>query len=273
MSRVAITRLPALLAALSLVVPAVVAQTPADSQPGAKAAAGGMQHNRRGPKKFMLANAEGAVARMWKPDLTSVPLKIEHGSVTLPRTGVDNYHALVVEREWGDSRETLIRYQYMHGKPSGHSTQELTAAEKAAFEIVPSPVPREHQHYRSDESWAFLLRLNGEAADGVPVVLETSHGTLVEGVSDGDGVVHLRIPDDFPDLIEGARDRRSAEFTVSAETVANGITFQTALNAEYRVNQAHWQSFEMGFAVMGIGMLAGIAVGRIGASERGGRRK
>ena len=273
MSGVAITRLPPLLVALLLVVPEAVAQTGADSRPGAKAAAGGMQHNRRGPKRFMLANAEGAAARMWKPDLTSVALKIEQGSVTLPPTGVDNYHALVVERDWGDSRETLIRYQYMHGKPSGHSTRELTAAEKAAFEIVPSPVPREHQHYRSDQRWAFLLRLNGAAAVGVPVVLETSHGTFVEGVSDGDGMVHLRIPDDFPDPIEGERDRRSAEFTVSAETVANGITYQTALSAEYRLNQAHWQSFGMGFAVMGVGMLAGIVVGRVGAGETGGGRK
>ena len=248
--------------------PDLVAQTTTRPESGPEQAGGQHQQHRRGPKKITLADSEGAVARLWKPDLTTLPLTVEHGSITLPRTGVDNYHAVVVEKDRGHMKEVLIRYQYMHGKPSGHSTSELTAAEKTPFEIVPDPVPREHQHYRSDQLWNFLLRFKSTPAAGVPVILETSNGSRVNGVSDGDGRVSLQIPDDFPDLEEGERDRRSAEFSIRAEKKDAGILYRTLLSAEYRVNPSHWQSAGLGVVFAGFGMLAGVLLGRIRPVER-----
>lgn len=159
----------------------------------------------------------------------------------------------------------------MHGKPSGHSTSELTAAEKTAFEIVPDPVPREHQHYLSDQTWNFSLRFKGTPAVGIPVTLTASHGTKVDSISDSRGRVSLHIPDDFPGLKAGERDRRTAEFGISAELTDAEVTYQTLLSAEYRVNPSHWQSFGLGATVTGIGMLAGLFIGRIGRTDS--RRK
>ena len=102
---------------------------------------------------------------------------------------------------------------------------------------------------------------------GIPVTLKTSQGTRVNAVSGSNGRVRLRIPDDFPNLKEGERDRRTAEFTVGSELTDAGITYQTQLVAEYRVNPSHWQSFGLGAAVTGIGMLAGLLIGRIGCAE------
>lgn len=245
----------------------LIAQTAAQPGPVANQPAEQHQQHRRGPKKLTLADSEGAAARLWKPDLTTLPLRVENESITLPHTGVDNYHAVVVEKDEGHKKEVLIRYIYMHGKPSGHSTSELTAAEKTPFEIVPDPVPREHQHYRSDQQWHFFLRFNNMPAAGIPVTLETSQGTYVNAVSDGEGKFSLHIPDDFPDLKEGKRDRRTAEFSISAEKQDNGVLYRTMLNAEYRVNPSHWQSTGLGVAVTGFGMLAGVFLGRIGLTD------
>jgi len=253
--------------------PDLLAQTPAKPGSGPDQTAGQHQQHRRGPRKIAVADSEGAVARLWKPDLTTLPLTVEQGSITLPRTGVDNYHAVVVEKDRGHLKEVLIRYQYMHGKPSGHSTGKLTAVEKTTFEIVPDPVPREHQHYRSDQRWNFFLRFKNQPAAGIPMTLETSHGTRVNTVSDSEGRVTLQIPDDFPDLWEGERDRRTAEFSISAETKDAGILYRTMLSAEYRVNPRHWQSTGLGVAVAGFGMLAGLFIGRIGLTETKGKAR
>ena len=254
-----------------VVSPKLCAQNTAEPGQGSAQAGGQQQHqqHRRGPKQFMLANSEGAVIRVWKPDLTTLPLEVKHGSITLPRTGVDNYHALVVEKDWGYLKEALIRYEYMFGRPSGHSTSELTAAEKTEFEIVPDPVPREHQHYLSDQTWNFILRFKSTPAAGIPITLATSNGSRVEATSDSEGKVSLRIPDDFPDIQKGKRDERTAEFEVSAELTDAGVIYQTLLSAEYEVNPGHWQSFGLGVTITGIGMLAGLFIGRIGRTETG----
>ncbi len=223
----------------------------------------------RGPKQLMLENAQGAKVVLWKPDLTSQPLQPHHDAVTLPKTGMDNYHALVVEKDWGTSKETLIRYEHMFGRPSKRSPSELTAADKTEFEIVPTPVPREHYRYQSGQEWGFQLRLHGQPLAGQTLTLETEHGTRLESVTDDTGYAAFRLPDDFPDVVAGERDRRSAEFIVAAATDAAGVTYQTALSASYHLNPSHWQSQSMGWAVVGVGFLVGGLLGR--QQGRGGK--
>ena len=236
-----------------------------DPAPGAErpsAAANQHQHHGRRTKQIMLAGAEGADIVIWKPDLEQIPLEAEMGVITIPKTGVDNYHAIVAEKDWGDTKETIIRYEYLRGKPSKRSPSELTSARKSAFEIIPDPLPREHQDYQSAEAWAFLLRFNGVPVADRTVVLETMNGSRLESVSDADGRVAFTLPDDFPDMIEGERDRRSADFQLSADHLADGITYQTTLSSKYEVNMSHWRSAPLGAAVIGIGFIAGLFLGR-----------
>ncbi|MET0093645.1 MAG: hypothetical protein ABW120_08925, partial [Sedimenticola sp.] len=72
-------------------------------------AANAHQH-RRGPKQLVLVGSEGAEITLWKPDLSTLPLQSKMGTVTIPTTGVDNYHAVVARKDWGDTVESVIRY-------------------------------------------------------------------------------------------------------------------------------------------------------------------
>ena len=228
------------------------------------------QHN-QGPKRITLAHADQASITFWKPDLTQQSLQADNDQVTLPRTGMDNYHALVVERDSGDRVDTLIRYEYLRGKPSERSPAELAALPKTRFEIVPDPIPREHYHYFSDQTWGFLLRLDGHPVPDTEVILQTDHGSQITGVTDQTGRVSLQLPDDFPDVQPGERDERSAEFRVSAQIPVNDLTYHTTLSAEYQVNPAHWQFFGWGVAMAGLGFLAGGVIGRVG--KKGNNRE
>ncbi|MEN8180623.1 MAG: hypothetical protein ABFS39_18655 [Pseudomonadota bacterium] len=264
-----------LLMSLATVFPGsgVAAEPESDEQAQKQAPPAAQHQHRRGPKKLLLENADGASITYWKPDLTTQPLEASHGHITLPSSGMDNYHAVVVEKDWGDSVEALIRYEYLRGKPSHRSPAELAGAQKTRFEIVPDPIPREHYRYHSNQAWGFILRLDGQPVAETKVILQTGHGSLVEGVTDHAGLVSLLIPDDFPDIQAGERDERSADFRVKAETLADGIRYQTELSAEYRVNPAHWQSFGWGLTVAGLGFLVGGFIGRVGKRNNKGKRR
>lgn len=220
------------------------------------------RHRVRGPVRFMLENTEGASIRYWKPDLTIVKLEPKHGVLTLPPSTMDGFHAIVVERTWGDSEEVLLRYLDRRGKPSGHSPRELLAAPKSRFEIVPDPLPREHRRYQSGETWGFVLRFDGQPVRDTTVTLTTDHGHTRQQVSDKRGRVMLDLPDDFPGVTEGIRDNRSASFRVSAEYHDQGMNYLTVLDADYRINPDHWHSSGWGFAFAGFGLVAGGLFGR-----------
>jgi len=223
-----------------------------------------MQH-RRGPKRYALAGAEGATITLWKPDLTKIPLEqkhLMHGTITLPPTGLDNYHAIVAEKDWGNVKESVIRYEYLRGKPSKNSPTILSNAQKSTFEIVPDPIPRGHYHYFTGQEWSFITRFRDEPVPNLPVVFETANGSRIETKSDANGRVTILIPTDFPNLVQGERDKRSSDFMLSADYQEFGISYQSMLSAEYRINRLNWRSVEWGFLVAGIGIIGGGLIGR-----------
>jgi len=262
----------ALLAILGLPASVATAQqaTGGDNPAAAPPTASAHAHH-RGPKMLEMGIPEDAVVTLWQPDLVTRSITAEHGHVAIPKTGMDNYHAVVAVSDSDGIRDAVIRYEYRFGKPSGRSPRELAAAQKTDFEIVPDPIPREHRHYQSGETWPFLLRYRGAPVAGAKVVLTTQFGNVVEGVSNAAGEVRLAIPDDFPGIVPGERDERQAAFDVVAEHHADGRLYRTRLNAEYRVNPSHWQSLTLGLLVTGFGMLAGGFLGRIGLKRGKGR--
>jgi len=191
----------------------------------------------------------------------------------LPPTGVDNYHAVVVERDWGDSVDAIVRYEYMRGKPSGESPRKLTSAVKTPVEMVPDPLPREHHRYYSRAEAAFILRYKDQLLANHPVMLQTSNGSSVNGMSDNNGRVVFQIPDDFSGVVPGERDRRGAELSISTEYQVDGVQYNSALTAEYRVSPEHWQSKPWGVAVAGIGFVfGGFLTRRIARNKKGGAK-
>jgi hypothetical protein len=247
----------------------VFAQTQkADGMAGEKPAAQAMQH-RRGPKKLVLSDADGAVVTLWKPDLSQRPLKPVMNVVTIPPTGVDNYHAIIVEQDWGGSLDAIIRYEYLRGKPSGESPTKLTSAVKTDLEIVPDPLPREHHRYYSGAKVAFLVRYRNQLLVNQPIVLQTSNGSTVTAMSDTQGRVVLTIPKDFKDLIEGERDQREAGISLSTEYSVDGKHYNSMLTANYRVSPVHWQSKSWGLAAAGAGFLfGGFLTGRVSRRKK-----
>jgi hypothetical protein len=227
------------------------------------------QRRRRQPKRLMLMFGEGAVARLWKPDLTAELLEIERGSIALPATGMGNYHALVVEQDWGNSKDFLIRYEYMRGKESGFSPSKLANAQKAPLEIIPDPIPREHYRYLSGSQWNFLVRYQGEAVADLPVMLETEFGSRLESKTDPQGRVSFQFPDDFPEVKPGRRNNSPAELWLTANYGDGEINYQTRLSAPYHVNPAHWQSTGLAAAVFAFGLLAGGVIGRVRSDKKG----
>ncbi|MCW8908611.1 MAG: DUF4198 domain-containing protein [Sedimenticola sp.] len=249
--------LPLSSAILALAPATLPAQSADGSAKAAAKQAGAHQQHRRGPKQLTLANADGALVTLWKPDLDTRVLQPEMGVITIPPTGMDNYHAVIVERDWGDSKEAIIRYEYMRGKPSGESPSRLASAIKTELEIVPDPIPREHYRYYAGEEWSFILRYKDKPVRDREVVLETSNGSTLMSVSDQDGRLTFRIPDDFPNVVKGERDRRSAEMFLSTSIEEGGVRYESMLTADYRMSPSHWQSTTWGVTVAGAGFLFG----------------
>ena len=282
------TRLKTVLLATGLLISCYSGAAPTDNQAakaGDGAAAGDsssqhqhhqqsqqQHHHGRGPKELVLSIGDDARVELWKPDLSVQPTEIRQGKVAFKGTGVDNYHAIVARRSEGNLKETAIRYHYARGKPSGRSSTELTAAVKSDLEIVPDPIPREHYRYHSAQTWGFIVRFNGQPLAGSEVYLTTAHGSEVTAVTGPDGRVSLQIPDDFPDVIPGERDKRSAEFTVKTDYEQDQTSYRTTLNASYRVNPKHWQSTTMGIIVAGLGFVAGGFIGGIGRKQGKGEK-
>jgi len=226
----------------------------------------------RGPRSVLLDIETGAEIVLWKPNLTTMPVQVKERKVRLPSTGMDNYHALVATRRKGHLVETAIRYVYLWGKPSGHSPRELLAQKKSDLEIVPNPLPREHYHYFSGQKWPFLVRFQGKPLRGERVHLKTANGSQLESTTDDKGLVVFELPDDFPNVQEGRRDRRNAEFELWVSHGIGNIEYRTTLNASYKVNPKHWHSTGWGvlFACAGffVGGLLGMATNRNNPLQR-----
>jgi hypothetical protein len=243
----------------------VVAQTTSAEKAAKKDTTAQTMQHRRGPKKLALSNADGAMVTLWKPDL-----KPSMDVITVPPTGVDNYHAIIIEQDWGDSVDAIIRYEYLRGKPSGESPTKLTSAIKTDLEIVPDPLPREHHRYYSGEKAAFLVRYRNQLLKNQPVVLQTGNGSMLEFVTDNNGRVVMTLPDDFKNVVTGERDQRNADLSITTEHFESGKHYNSTLSAEYRVSPVHWQSKSWGLAAAGVGFLfGGFLTGRVNRSKKG----
>ncbi|MFC1684429.1 hypothetical protein ACFL0R_03030 [Pseudomonadota bacterium] len=224
---------------------------------------------RGGGKKLQLVNGEGAVVKFWAPDLNSQEIVLEGDRFTIPKPAVDNYHAVVAERQQGNLKQAAIRYEYMRSRPSSESPSKLAGAQKTEFEIVPDPIPREHHRYMTDAKWEFIARLGNLPVSDVRVTLETSHGSRVHGMTDEEGRVRFTLPDDFPEVKSGRRKNPSAELHVYAEHRQDQTLYQTDLSAPYYVGAHHWTSTAQGLVFVGLGLLAGGLISAAGRRNGG----
>lgn len=223
----------------------------------------GHGHSRRTSPVY-LHDGAGAALTFWKPNTeqSSLPTAKTDGQVIVRPSGVDNYHLLMASRAGASSEDVALRYVYMRGKPSGESPRRLLAVHKAALEIVPAPLPREHWRYETSKPAVFELRLTGKPLAGHPVQLVTTQGSLLDAVSDDKGRVAFVLPEDFAHVAPGRAANTPAEFIVSTAHTHDGVVRRTTLSAEYHANPAHWQSSFGGVLTLMIGFVGGMALWR-----------
>ncbi|MDX8401857.1 MAG: hypothetical protein R8K47_04430 [Mariprofundaceae bacterium] len=231
-------------------------------------------HRRSAPKLFVLQDGDGASVRMVRPDLSKQPLRPEaDGRFVVRPTGIEFYHALVAEREHNGVHENAIRYFAMFGRPSGKSPSDLLAMPKAALEIVPDPLPREHWRYMAHHPARFRIRFQGRPLANAIVSLRTNHGTRLDAETDAGGIVEFLLPDDFPATKPGWRNNAPGEFVVQAAFESGGKRYASTLSAAYTVDPAHWQSRSGGAAIAFAGGLAGLLIGLRRRSGKNEQRK
>ncbi len=202
---------------------------------------------------------EATQIRMVMPTLVQRPLVSDsEGKVSVPSSGLDNYHLLKAVRRSPEVVETALRYRYFNGKPSGYSPQMLLDAQQAQLEIIPAPLPREHARYETGKYAEFIVRFNGEPLVNQPLSLVTGNGSRLELKSGVGGRVRVAMPDDFDEVNPGQRANRPAEFLLSVEKAHQGVSHVTTLSAPYHVNPNHWRSTWGGLAAMGFGFIGGL---------------
>ena len=185
-------------------------------------------------------------------------LEHKNGLVSLPKTGLGNYHALVVLAKDSSSVSSSIRYIYKHGKPSKTSPSKLTNMQKSPLEITPSPLPREHDRYKGSKTYNFKILFNSKAVSDLKLHFESENGTKETLVSNKDGSFSLTIPNDFKDVKTGRRANKPLNFTIKAKYEADGMTYYTTLSMPYSVNpNDYWRSEAMAPLLVIFGFIIG----------------
>ena len=181
--------------------------------------------------------------------LKTQSLEHEKGLVTVPKTGLSNYHALVVLSKQPNSVSSSIRYIYKHGRPSKTSPSKLTNMQKSPLEITPSPLPREHDRYTGSKTYDFKLLFNSIGVSDATVHFVTENGTKMNINTDKDGSFSVKMPNDFKDVKKDRRANKPVDFNLKAEYEVDGITYRTTLSMPYHVNPNDYWRHE-GVAVL-----------------------
>ncbi|MDA7818470.1 hypothetical protein N9A28_09800 [Sulfurimonas sp.] len=194
-----------------------------------------------------------------KPTLEKIELKLENSLVSLPRTGMENYHALVVNQTKDKSINSSVFYKYSRGRPSKVSPTKITQLQKSDLEIAPILLPREHDEYHGSKSYDFEVRFKGEKLPYNSVIFNTSNGTTKTIQADEGSEFSVTMPNDFKNVKTGKRKNRPAQFILKSSYVNEGITYTTTLAMPYYVSPTdYWQSVSGGAIVLIFGLIVGL---------------
>jgi hypothetical protein len=210
-------------------------------------------HSFRKAKKFEINNFNPTAtteAYYLLPKLEKKKLTLKNGLVTLPRTGIDNYHALVVIQKDEKAVRSSVRYIYSRGRPSKISPTKITAFEKSALEIEPILLPKEHSEYEGSDSYDFKVRFNRKPLANQRVTFVTSHGTKKTFTTNDDGRFSLTLPNDFKNVVMKKRRNKSAEFVLKTSYTQEGVEHTNTFSMPYYVNASDYWEDELGGAIL-----------------------
>jgi hypothetical protein len=187
-------------------------------------------------------------------------LPVETGAAKLDKPSRGGFHWLSAREEQTDKIKVASTIHFFSERGAQNPTA-LFMQQKHELEIIPQPFPREHSRYRANEDWEFLVRFKGKPLTGQKVSLETANGTRAALTSDAQGVIAVRIPDDFREEPAkkpgGAHDhgRRGSDIVLATKYAEGGKTYLTAFSSSYGPGAFDQRSLALGFGFTLLGMI------------------
>lgn len=217
-------------------------------------------HGRGESAMFALMNSdENASAHLVLPDLFTESLTFKRNTVMLPKPPMGGYYAMVAEGNGTNISYSAVRYLSLQGRPSKVSPTKLTALPKAALEIVPNPLHREHDRYTATKEYRFVLNFQGKPLENTAVILETHNTSAQTYISDDTGGFTITLPNDFKNVQIGRDENKPSEFLLSTEYRDGEHLYKSTLSMPYSLNpNDYWQSQPYGAGAIVLGFLGGV---------------
>ncbi len=195
----------------------------------------------------------------FKTDRLEWEIPVQEGRFTLQAAGVGNYHWLQAREETPQSVKVASTAHYFSNP--GPAPTTMLARPKTELEIVPTPLPREHNQYRANQEWAFTLRFRHQPLAGATLRLLSDAGTQLSFSSDAVGQARVRFPADVqPATGQGAQHGRGAanRFVLAVEHTVEGRHYLTTFNGRYSENAFAQRSLLWGSGFLVLGALLGL---------------
>jgi len=189
----------------------------------------------------------------------SLPID-ENGALTV-KSGTRGGYYLVRITGHGPGGEEATATTLKYFSNPGPAPRDVLNARRPGFEIMPAVLPREHSHYRENETWTFNVRMNGDPMADLPVVLETSNGTQSTYTTKEDGTVEVTFPGDFKDIPKDQWNHGRPPASKFVIAVRNGgllATYNDSYNLDAYGDKNLWAG--IGFTVLG--MVAAVPIVR-----------
>lgn len=231
-------------------------------RPDANKSAKSNSHAAHGGGGMMMLSLVGAEdknvsASYLLPDLSLAPAELKYGMV-VPKVNMGGYYALTAFAEDANSSDFAVRYLSANGKPVKVSPVKLTNKQKNVLEIIPNPLPREHDRYTASKDYRFTVVYNGKPLENADIELKIGENTQKLQTTSG-GKLTILLPNSFSNVVP--EDRQTKEFVLSVSKYENGRLFTSSFSAPFYPNANDWwQSQNLGFGGIALGFLGGIAL-------------
>lgn len=198
-----------------------------------------------------------------RPRSWSVPVEKKRATAR-PRDKIGGYHWISAREVVGDTIKTASTVRYF--SMPAPAPREMLVSGHDELEIIPHPLPREHQKYRATETWPFQVRFQGRPLAGARLSYQDGSG-WGEGFTTGtDGVADVTFPDPFhpEEKAAGHARRPNRSFVLSVTHRDEDYTFVTAFNYKYVPGPYHGKNlpYGLGFAVLGMGLASPLLLKR-----------
>jgi hypothetical protein len=194
----------------------------------------------------------------FKSDRQEWDIPAREDRFALQSAGVGNYHWLQAREETPESVKVASTAHYFSNP--GPAPTAMLARPKSELEIVPDPLPREHNQYRENQEWAFTLRFRDQPLAGATLLFASSAGSRTSFVSDAAGRALVRFPTDVaPDERQGHHGGgASNRFVLAVEHRADDRHYLTAFNYRYDEDAYARRSLVWGGGFLALGGLLGL---------------